>query len=215
MKRLGAPPYICLITEGRSDPQNYKFERQRILETVRSSVSDGARLIQIREKLLPARLVQELAFEAVRITEGTGASVFINERADIAFASGAAGVHLPEAAIPPQFVRHAFPRNLVIGVSSHSLEAARHAAAAGADYIFFGPVFETPGKSRPTGLEILAKICRELDPFPVIAIGGIDDENCEEVMGVGASGIAAIRALHTAESRQRLIERVTTRRGVR
>jgi thiamine-phosphate pyrophosphorylase len=88
-----------------------------------------------------------------------------------------------------------FPHGFIVGVSCHSLEAAKSAASSGADYIFFGPVFATPSKAAfgsPQGLERLTEVCRSVN-IPVLAIGGITRANISACFSAGASGIAAIR----------------------
>lgn len=206
MSRLGRPPYICLVTEGKSDPHNFEHERQRILDTLRDAVMDGVNVIQIREKSLPARLLFELASAAVAICRPAGAIVLVNDRADVALAAGADGVHLPEASIPAAIFRQSFPTDLVVGVSTHSVEGALATERDGADYIFFGPVFTTPGKQEPAGLGELGNVCERLRTLPVVGIGGIDETNAANVLGTGAAGIAAIRALNDAASRRKLID---------
>ena len=205
MKRLGRPPYTCLITRGESNPSNYPSEKPKILESIREAAADGVHLIQIREKALSARLLFDLVSEAVQVTAETRSLIVVNDRPDISIAAGADGVHLPGNSIPPHVVRNAFAGDLVIGVSTHSIEQARSAAKSGADYIFFGPVFETPGKPEPVGPSVLENVCSELGKFPVIALGGIDQNNVMQVLRAGAAGIAAIRALNEKESRRSIL----------
>lgn len=205
MKRLGERPFTCLITPGRANPQNFNSERTRIVEAVAAAVADGISMVQVREKSLPARLLSELVSDTVKAAAGRNTLVLVNDRADIALAAGAHGVHLPESSIPAGVVRSTFSDELVIGVSTHSMAAAVLAAANGADYIFFGPVFDTPGKGPPRGLDELREIAAMLDLFPVIALGGIDERNFESVYEAGAAGIAAIRAFDSAEARRALL----------
>jgi thiamine-phosphate pyrophosphorylase len=130
--------------------------------------------------------------------------ILVNDRLDVALAEQAAGVHLGEtslrvgeakrlllAAQAAQTALHQF----LLGVSCHSLEAAKSAASAGADYIFFGPIFATPSKAAygaPQGLKRLAEVCRSIR-IPVLSIGGITLANVASCFDSGASGIAAIR----------------------
>ena len=203
MSHLGTPPIICLITEGKANPENYQTQSSAIIETARSAIRLGVNMIQVREKQLGGRMLFDLSRRLVESIAGTGALILVNDRADVAAAAGADGVHLPEAALPADAVRSVFP-DLLIGVSTHSLASARSAVAAGADYILFGPIFETPGKGQPTGLDMLSDICRELGTFPVLALGGIDDTNCSGVVAAGASGIGAIRSLNDPETCRRI-----------
>jgi thiamine-phosphate pyrophosphorylase len=205
VKRLPRPPYICLITEGKADPENYDSERSRIVRTAAAAVADGVNMIQVREKALPAGLVFDLTRAVVDALAGSDALVIVNDRADIASTAGAGGVHLPETSLSPAVVRGAFGNDLVIGVSTHSFGAAKAAAEGHADYSFFGPLFDTPGKGEPVGVAVLEEVCRGLEGFPVIALGGIDAGNFATALNAGAAGIAAIRALNDAASRRQIL----------
>ena len=208
MRSLGTRPFVCLITKGEATQENYFSERARILETIREAAGDGVSMIQIREKLLPARVLLDLVREAMNACVGTATRIIVNERADVAIAAGADGVHLPEDSLTPGVIRKSIAAELIIGRSVHSLESAKRAAEDGADYVFFAPVFETPGKGEPVGVNELKRVCDELHGFPVIALGGIDERNVADALEAGASGIAAIRSLYDAASRKRIIERV-------
>lgn len=211
MKRLGNPPYVCLITEGQAHPDNYLTEKKRIIETVRSACSDGVDLIQVREKALPAKLLLDLVRDAVGAAAGSKTLVVVNDRVDVAVAAGADGVHLPENALPVSVIRRTFREVHLIGVSVHSVESALKAIAGGADLVFFAPVFATPGKGEPTGTGTLGELSSQVG-VPVIALGGIDEHNAALTLTAGASGIAAIRSLNDPESRARLLAAVRSHR---
>jgi thiamine-phosphate pyrophosphorylase len=138
---------------------------------------------------------------------GARPRIIVNDRLDVAFAARADGVHLGENSLPPseakQLVRPLQrEEDFLIGVSCHSLEAAKFAERSGADYLFFGPVFDTPSKAAygpPQGLYRLAEVCRSVS-IPVLAIGGIALANCAACFSAGASGIAAIRLFQDAEN---------------
>jgi thiamine-phosphate pyrophosphorylase len=152
-------------------------------------------LYQIREKNLPARKLYELVSRAAEITRGTSTRLLVNDRFDVARAAGADGVHLTETSLPPRVVRETCGEEFVIGVSTHSVESARAARDGGADFVVFGPVFETESKRAygpPQGLEKLREVTTALQGFPVLAIGGITIDNAEHCFGVGASGFAGI-----------------------
>ena len=152
----------------------------------------GIEWIQVREKDLPDRALFRLVSEVVSATAGSGMRVLVNGRPDVACLTGAHGVQLPEKGLPVELVRRAFGR-LRVGVSCHSLEAARRAAAGGADFVLLGPIHATPGKQGPfLGLDLLAEVSQTL-AVPVHAIGGIDVENVRAVRTAGARGLAAIR----------------------
>ena len=160
------------------------------------AVELGVSLIQIREKQLTGKLLYKLVCDAVTVTAGTETLLLVNDRADIAVAAGADGVHLPAMSLSPKMVRAAFGPEIIIGVSTHSISEASNARVGGADYIVFGPVFATPGKGDGCGVKGLAEVCRELVSFPVIALGGIDSDNFRSSLDAGAAGFAAIRSLN-------------------
>lgn len=197
-------PFIYLITNGDADLGNFTLTKREILETVRTASESGVSMIQIREKSLSARLLFDLTDAAFEITRETDTKLLVNGRADIALAAGADGVHLPADGLPADVVRRSFPSDFLIGVSTHSVEEALTAKTSGADFVTFGPVFESPGKGRPQGVEDLTRVCELLDPFPVIALGGIDESNYRSVLKSGASGFAAIRFLNDEGNLRRL-----------
>ena len=189
-------PIIYPITSGKANPHE-------ILRLVRAAVDAGVPLFQIREKSLPARVLYELVARAVEITHGSRTRLLVNDRADIARAAGADGVHLTTQSLPVEVVRSLFGAEFLIGVSTHSLDEARAARAGGADFVVFGPVFETESKrgfGEPQGLNKLAEVARELGEFPVVAIGGITLDNVDQCFQAGARGIAAIRLLNDTEN---------------
>ena len=205
-----AKPVIYLITKGEATAQNFSEKKKDILEIVSAAAESGIGLIQIREKNLPAKLLFELASESVRITSNSNTRILINDRADIAAACGARGVHLRSDSISAKVVRGAFP-DLLIGVSVHSYEKAAEARAAGADFVTLAPVFPTPGKGKPLGWEEFVRIGGELKPFPVVALGGIDATNYEKVLASGGGGFAAIRFLNDAENLRKVLRAVKTK----
>jgi thiamine-phosphate pyrophosphorylase len=113
--------------------------------------------------------------------------------------------------LPPDVVNRAFENRLLIGVSTHSSDAALTAAASGANYIFYGPIFETPGKGPPVGIASLKVVCDSLRSFPVLALGGIDQHNFMEALSAGAAGIAAIRSLAEQDSRRAICAGLNSR----
>ena len=208
MNPLGPPPQVCLITPGDSNSDNYPTQKELIVSTVRQAALDGVSLIQVREKKLPTRLLSDLVSEIKSVARSV--NVVVNDRVDVAVAAGAEGVHLAETSLPVAVVRRSFG-GILIGASVHSLSAAEAAVRDGADYVLFGPIFDTPGKGAPVGIETLAEVCRRVQGFPVIALGGIDETNCQEVVEAGAAGIAAIRALNNAASRKKILDKIRGR----
>ncbi len=193
-------PLIYLISDGKISVKNFVRKKSALLELIAAAAENGISLIQIREKELPARYVFELVREAVRITRMTTTKILVNDRADIAFAAGADGVHLTGSSLSAAIIRAAFPKNFIIGVSAHTLAEAEIAQANGAEFVTYSPVFSTPGKGNPCGIECLREVCERLKPFPVIALGGINRENYRSVLENGATGFAAIRFLNDKEN---------------
>ena len=184
-------PITYPITSGKATPQTISDT----LRFVRAAVEAEVVLLQIREKSLPARVLYELATRAAEITRDSKTRLLINDRADIARAAGADGVHLTSQSLPAGVVRNIFGSEFLIGVSTHSLDEARAARDGGADFIVFGPVFETESKrgfGAPQGLDKLRQVADELRGFPVLAIGGVSLENAGACFDAGASGVAAI-----------------------
>lgn len=162
---------------------------------------------------VPKRDIADRTAEMVRARSGerlgTGARVIVNDRLDVALAAGAAGVHLGgDSASVVDVARWCragnAPAGFSIGVSCHSIEEARQAEKGGADYVFFGPVFDTPSKRQfgsPQGIGQLADVCRALT-IPVIAIGGINEDTAIECLQAGAAGVAAIRLFQEMNGRE-------------
>ena len=144
---------------------------------------------------MPGRVLYDLTVLAAEITRGTATSLLVNDRVDIARAAGADGVHLTSQSLPADVVRKICGPEFLIGVSTHSLAEARAAQHAGADFVVFGPIFDTESKrafGEPQRLDKLREVTSDLGEFPVIAIGGITRDNRASCIAAGASGIAGI-----------------------
>jgi len=160
---------------------------------------------------LHARVLFELVARAAEITHGSRTRLLVNDRSDIARAAGADGVHLTTQSLPVDVVRNIYGAEFLIGVSTHSLDEARVAHVAGADFVVFGPVFETESKrayGEPRGLDKLRDVTRTLGGFPVVAIGGITLENVDECFQAGARGVATIRLLNDTENMASIVEKI-------
>ena len=192
-------PLIYLITDGEMTAQNFAEKSAETLNLITKAIEAKISLIQIREKQLSAKLVFELALQAAKITKNSDTKLLINDRADIALAANADGVHLTANSLSAEIIRANFPKDFIIGVSTHSLEKANEAKENGADFATFSPIFYSPNKGKPVGLEALREVCAKLKPFPIIALGGIDETNYREVLQI-ANGFAAIRFLKDVEN---------------
>lgn len=197
-------PLIYLITGGKTTDQTTSATRDfiNIQQLVKAAVDARIDLIQLREKHLSASVLYELATNAALITRGSATKLLVNDRADIAAAAGADGVHLTTHSLPADVVRRTFGDQFLIGVSTHSLAEAVVARSSGANFVVFGPVFETASKveyGEPAGLANLAHVVSELAPFPVLALGGLTTDNIADCLRAGARGVGAIRMLSNPE----------------
>ena len=207
MKDSPLNPIVYLITDGETTAANFAEKSARTLNIIRTAVQNKISLIQIREKKLGAKLVFEFAQKAVEIAKNSRTKILVNDRADIALAANADGVHLTSKSISAEIIRKNFPPDFIIGVSVHSIEEAQTAQQQDADFITFSPIFQTASKikyGKPQGSEKLREVCEKLKPFPVVALGGIDETNYKQVLANGASGFAAIRFLNNVENLKKI-----------
>jgi thiamine-phosphate pyrophosphorylase len=209
-------PIIYLITSGAttqgSTPVSEDF--QQVLALVRAATHARIPLVQLREKNLTTRTLYELAARSSEITRGTETRLLINDRADIARAARADGCHLTMRSLDVSVIRRTFGTDLLIGVSTHSLAEALAARDDGADFTVFGPVFDTPSKhayGEPVGLESLRDAAQKLSPFPLVALGGITNENAPDALRAGASGVAAIRLFADAQKLEATVAAIRDR----
>ena len=194
-----ALPYPCLalVTDRRLGPGDTLPER------VAAAVAGGVDLVQLREKDLPGGPLLELAVK-VRERIGNRALLLVNERGDVAAALPAAGVQLGEAALPVAAARRLLGADALIGRSVHSLEGAKAAAAAGADFLVAGTMYASrshPGEP-PAGPDLIRQIAAGTN-VPVIGIGGITAANVGTVMQAGAAGVAVITDILAAPDPER------------
>lgn len=165
-------------------------------EAVALALEGGVDWVQLREKAAPALEVYEEARELLAEAVRRGKGLLINDRVDVALAVGAQGVHLARKSLPPAVVRRLLGPKRLVGVSVHSLDEARAAESAGADYVTFGHVFATSSKPGlpPRGLDELSAVVEGVD-IPVLAIGGIHPRNVRAVLETGCAGVAVISAI--------------------
>lgn len=198
-KELGFELY--LITEGilREGSDNAEFFKK-----ITAALKGGAGAIQLREKALGGSSLLKVALHLRELTLSYGAKLFINDRVDVALLSGSDGVHLPSSGLNAKEVRglaDSMGEKLLIGVSTHTLKEAREAERSGADFITFGPIFQTSTKARygePVGVKKLAEAAGSLE-IPVFALGGVNKDNLRDVTAKGVRGAAMISAILGAE----------------
>jgi thiamine-phosphate pyrophosphorylase len=185
---------LYLVTDGA-------VARRPLVEVVEECLGAGLRAVQLREKDLALRELLGLAISLRDVTRGHGARLLINDRADVALAVDSDGVQRTHDSLPVTALRGILPKTALIGASVHSEGEARQAAEDGADFLVFGPVYDTPSKRRygpPQGLASLARVTDAVDR-PVLAIGGITPARVAEVLGHGSAGVAVISAILGAE----------------
>jgi len=158
----------------------------------------GARVVQIRAKQLASGILLELCDHMVSAASSSGAAIVVNDRADLARLSAAAGVHLGQDDLSPVAARAIVGPNVIIGYSTHTLDQVRATIGQPVDYIAVGPVFGTHTKDTgytAVGLELVSAAARVAGPTPIVAIGGIRLENARSVIDAGASAVAVISDL--------------------
>lgn len=183
-----ATPLLCLVTDRKLVPKG------NLAEQVRLAVAGGVAMVQVREKDLSTPALAALG-RKLRLVCGD-ALLVINGNPEAAALSGAAGVHLPEDAMPVAEARRRAEQPVLVGRSVHSVPSAMRAEADGADYLVVGTIFDSqskPGKT-PEGLALLSKVAAVVR-IPVLGIGGITASNAQQVMDAGASGVAVISSI--------------------
>jgi thiamine-phosphate pyrophosphorylase len=169
------------------------------------ATAGGATLVQYRDKHSATRAMYEQALEINEALWKSNVPLIINDRADIAFAAGAAGVHLGQDDLFPSDAREILGEQAIIGLSVKTIEEAQAAPLEDLDYVFIGGVYQTESKDNPTAIGVAgwkerAAIIRARDPdIPIGAIAGIDETNIAELIAAGADGIAVISAIFMAE----------------
>jgi thiamine-phosphate pyrophosphorylase len=209
---------LYLITDRRAflrSPEITPDDLPRLqLDAIGKAAQAGCQLIQIREKDMSAKALVAFTLAAIERARPHGARVLVNDRLDVAMATGADGVHLRASSIPAREVRAVVAEkgldDFLIGVSTHSIVEARLAEAGAADFIVCGPVYDTPSKrafGAPLGLDVFAEI-RSAVKIPVLALGGINLSNYHDLLRRGAAGIAAIGLFADLDSLEQNIQSI-------
>lgn len=182
---------LCLVTDrGRT-------RGRPLLELVAAALRGGVEAVQLREKDLSGRELYDLAVALRALCRQYDAKLLVNDRVDVALAAGADGVQLPLTSFDPADARRLIGQGKLIGASAHGPEEARAAAAAGADFVVLGPIFDTPSKrpyGPPLGVNRLREISGQLG-VPVLAIGGVRADHASALRQAGAWGVAVVSAI--------------------
>jgi thiamine-phosphate pyrophosphorylase len=183
---------LCLVTDRQAT------RGRDLVATVAECVETGLRLVQVREKDLPSAGLLALCRPIRELTRRAGARLFVNSNVEVALEVGADGVHRPQTLV---IVPEDAP-GLSIAVSIHRPEEAVDAQKDGAEFVVFGPIWDTPSKrgfGPPQGLERLAETVRAVS-IPVFAIGGVTPERVPEIRAAGAAGVAVVSAILSADA---------------
>ncbi len=167
-----------------------------LYEQVEAAIKGGATIIQLREKKMPEEEFLQESRELKMLCNAYKIPFIINDNISVALATDADGVHLGQGDMELKQAREILGPDKIIGVSAHNVEEAVQAEKNGADYLGAGAVFSTASKADVTSLsmETLKEICEAVS-IPVVAIGGISEENMDQLKGTGISGVAVISAL--------------------
>jgi len=191
-------PVLCLITDRHRHGDEWP---DAIVDRVWAAARAGVDLVQVRERDLDGGPLAKLVAACVDAVRGTRTRVLVNDRLDVALATGAHGVHLRASSMAAAQARRIAPAGFLIGRSVHSVAEASDVSAAGSlDYLMFGTVFATDSKPgrEPAGLAMLTAVSAAM-PLPVLAVGGITAARVPEAMAAGAAGIAAISMFADAQ----------------
>jgi thiamine-phosphate pyrophosphorylase len=180
------------------------------LKMIRQAIASGIKIVQFRDKVMNKREYLYWAKKIAALTKKAKVTFMLNDHWDLVNEVGADGVHLGQedlASISLRKVRKELGEEKIIGVSIHSLAQALRAEKLGADYIAVGPVFPTPSKPqvKPVGLGLLEKVIKRIE-IPVVAIGGINEKNVENIVRVGGKRIAMIRALAESKNLKKTVK---------
>jgi thiamine-phosphate pyrophosphorylase len=171
----------------------------REVEVTRQAIKGGAKVIQLRDKQRSKRELLSLAQELAQLCAQSGALFIVNDHLDIALAINADGLHLGQNDLPLPIARRLLPPDMILGWSTHSLGEARLAAEQGADYIAVGTIYPSPTKpgARAVGPELVKQV-KQVVSLPLVAIGGINENNVAQVIEAGAQAAAVISAVASA-----------------
>lgn len=184
---------ICFITDRNACDLDW-------VEMTREVLKAGVKWVQYRDKESDRCCLFETAMELRKLTRKSGAFFIMNDHVDIAIAVGADGVHLGQDDMPLEEARRVMGSDKVIGISTHNVEQAVEAECSGADYIGFGPVFNTETKDagEPVGTEQLKSVRSQIN-IPVVAIGGITDRDIPGIVSAGVQAVAVASGILKGE----------------
>ena len=193
---------LYLVTDNSDDEEKF-------LKTIEEAINGGVTVVQIREKTADTLEFYNLALKVKEITTKYNVPLIINDRVDVALAIDADGVHVGQSDMPCDVTRKLIGDNKILGVSAATIEEARKAEKDGADYIGTGAVFPTSTKDDAPSItkKDLKNIVDSIN-IPVVAIGGINIENANELKNTGISGLSVVSAIMSADNPKKASEKL-------
>ena len=187
---------------------------QNEVEVTRQAIQGGANVVQLRDKIRPKGELIPLAQELQKVCAESNVLFIVNDHLDVALASDADGLHLGQEDLPLPIARRLLPVDRILGSSAATLDEALEAQEQGADYVAVGSIYPTPSKpgTRLAGLDTLRQVKVKVS-VPVVAIGGINEDNVAEVINAGADAVAVISAVLGANDVKEASRRLTARIG--
>jgi len=197
MKLLNNTLALYLVTA------RYDWKEEDFLKKVEEACRSGVTLVQLREKECSTREYYELAKKVKTITDMYQIPLIIDDRVDICLAVDASGVHIGADELPVDVVRNMIGNDKILGVTAKTVERALEAEKHGADYLGVGAIYPTTTKviTQPTSIETLRKIATTVS-IPIVAIGGIKEDNMEPLKGTGIAGVAIVSEIMKADNIQ-------------
>ncbi len=184
------------------------FNDANIWNKMDAALRGGVTLVQYRDKTQESRILYERALKMKALCDKYKVPMLVDDRADIAFAVGAAGVHVGQSDLPAEIARRMLGADAIIGVSAHNAEEVLAAEAAGADYLGCGAVYPTGTKKDTSviGVEGL-KAIRAVTKLPFVGIGGVTLANYRDVLNAGADGVAIVSAILSADDIESTVQK--------
>ena len=184
------------------------FNDDNIWNKMEAALRGGVTLVQYRDKTQESRVLYERAVKMKALCDKYNVPMLVDDRADIAFAVGAAGVHVGQSDLPAEVARRMLGADAIIGVSAHNAEEALAAEAAGADYLGCGAVYPTGTKKDTSVIGVKGlKAIRAVTKLPFVGIGGVTLANYRDVLNAGADGAAIVSAILSADDIESTVQK--------
>jgi thiamine-phosphate pyrophosphorylase len=180
------------------------------VDIARQAIQGGARVIQFRDKVRPRGMLVPISRELKKVCAASSVLFVVNDYLDLALAADADGLHIGQEDLPVSDARRMLPQDKILGCSTATVTEAVQAEKQGADYVAVGSIYKTASKTdiRPAGLKTLREVKNKVS-VPVVAIGGINEDNAADVIKAGADAVAVISAVLGADDVKKASRRLT------